>query len=189
MRLAYGCFLILVLSATGFTATYYVPDDYSTIQEALNCSVNGDIIVVRPGTYVENIDFMGKAVLLTSEVGATTTVIDGNRAGSVVSFRNGESTNSVLDGFTITNGYNGHGGGINCSHTSPSITNNIITKNEVGAGGGGIRCLNASPIIVNNIISENISTIGDYMSGGGINCYSSVYPWPTAPLISNNIIY
>ena len=35
--------------------TIYVPDDYETIQEAVNHAQPGDTIIVRDGTYVENV--------------------------------------------------------------------------------------------------------------------------------------
>lgn len=52
--------------------TWYVPDDYSTIQGAISdvSVVDGDSVIVRPGTYVENIDFLGKAITLMSELAA-----------------------------------------------------------------------------------------------------------------------
>jgi hypothetical protein len=96
------------------THTYYVPDDYPTIQQAIDASQYGYTIIVRAGTYTENVDFDGKAVTLRSEDGPENTVIDGNQVMSVVRFLNGEGPDSVLEGFTITNGsgiYNKVGGG------------------------------------------------------------------------------
>ena len=61
-------------------ATIYVPDHYSTIQGAINAAANGDEIIVRPGTYVENISFLGKAITLISEQGAAVTTISGGQA-------------------------------------------------------------------------------------------------------------
>jgi len=79
-----------------------------TIQGAINASLDGDIVVVRPGTYVENIDFgpggVPMAITVKSEMGPSVTFIDGNQAGSVVTFLSGEELDSVLDGFTLTNG-------------------------------------------------------------------------------------
>ena len=90
-------------------STLNVPDDFLTIQEALDNAHSGATIVVRTGTYYENIDFKGKEVILKStdptnpEV-VKNTVIDGNNNGSVVSFLNGEGNVTRLDGFTIRGG-------------------------------------------------------------------------------------
>jgi hypothetical protein len=50
------------------SSTIYVPDDYPTIQLAINNSSPGDTIIVRDGTYVENI-IVNKPLILQSEHG------------------------------------------------------------------------------------------------------------------------
>ncbi|MCX7668111.1 MAG: hypothetical protein N2Z84_04180, partial [Atribacterota bacterium] len=82
---------------------------YSTIQEAINKARDGDEIVVAPGLYRECIDFKGKNVVLRSEdpenpAVVSQTIIDGNRNGSVVTFKSGEGNQAILAGFTIRNG-------------------------------------------------------------------------------------
>ena len=96
--------------------TWYVPDDYGAIQDAIDAAVSDDIIIVKPGTYYENINFMGKAITVASkfyldrkEKHIRKTIINGSQpsnpdSGSVVSFVSGEDTTSVLCGFTIKNG-------------------------------------------------------------------------------------
>jgi hypothetical protein len=91
----------------------------------------------------------------------SSTIIDGNRAGSVVTFENNEDSNTVITGFVIRNGYAGSGGGIFCLEASPIIKNNIIRDNtayhEYGGTGGGMCCQTASPRIIDNLILNNIS--------------------------------
>ena len=114
---------LLIISPLSYSATINIPADYPTIQQGIDAAVNGDTVLVAPGTYLENIDFEGKAITLKSELGPDVTTIDGNRAGSVVIFENQETTNSVLDGFKITNGTGtSHdnrvdGGGIFCKQS------------------------------------------------------------------------
>ena len=167
-----------------YASTIYVPDDYATIQGAIDASVNGDTVIVRPGMYVENIDFVGKAITVKSDQGAVVTSIDGNQAGSVVTFQSSEDADSVLDGFTLTNG-SGHsngnynfGGGISCDSSSPTISNNTISGNTANYG-GGVSCGYGSPTIANNTFSGN-KAISFY--GGGIFCYQS-----SAPIIYNTL--
>ncbi len=47
-------------------ASIIVPDNYSTIQAAVNAASPGDTITVRSGTYRENIT-ISKAITLTAE--------------------------------------------------------------------------------------------------------------------------
>ena len=183
-----GAIVCLCLLTGGIThaATLYVPDNHPTIQDAIDAAVNGDTIIVRQGTYVENIDFLGKAITVTSESGPDVTIIDGSRTGSVVAFQSGESQDSVLEGFTISNGsgtllysWSYCGGGILCLNgSSPTITGNTIAWNSDCSSGGGIYCDDSSPIIANNIIAKN--TVANTGSGIYCNCSSA--------LIANNII-
>lgn len=163
-----------LLSGMAFAATINIPADYSFIQLGIDAGSNGDVVLAAPGTYHETINFKGKALSVKSSGGAGVTTIDGNQTGSVVTFDSGEGANSVLTGFTLTNGYASAtpGGGINCVASSPMITKNIILGNSSTQRGGGISCCDySSPIISNNTISGNTS----WNSGGGINCnnYSS----------------
>lgn len=185
MRVLIALFIMLAIPASGFSTTWYVPDDFSKIQEAISdlSVVDGDTIIVKPGTYVENIDFLGKAIVVKSEQGPDITILDGNQVKSVVTFASGEEHDSILDGFTITNGVaNSHpnydGGGILCANSSsPTILNNIISGN-LATYGGGIHCKDSSPEIKANIISGNT---GEY-DGGGILCDNS------ASMITDNTV-
>ncbi len=183
MKLIMSITVLTILSAAGMTATIYVPDDHSTIQEAIDASASGDTIIVRPGRYVGEICFLGKAITLESEKGARRTIIDGGgvtHVFPVVLFYNGEGNDSVLDGFTITNGVTDTSwirGGIYCDHTSPVIKNNIITGNNTTSG-GGCRLWGGSPILINNIITGNK---GRY--GGGLY----IWNWSTPQLVNNTI--
>lgn len=149
-----------------------VPADYPTIQQAINASVDGDTVLVAPGTYVENINFIGKAVIVASEAGRDVTVIDGNRVASVVRFNSGEGRSAILTGFTLRNGFAScaqlsDGGGIQIFASSPSILHNVITSNNACGGGAGIAVLFGSPIIQDNIITNN-NRDSRNGSGGGI---------------------
>ncbi len=181
--------ICLTFLSTGESAgrTIFVPDDSTTIQGAINGCADADTIIVRPGTYVENIDFLGKAIVLMSEDGPNATTIDGNLSGSVVLFTSGEGENTVLDGFTITNGsgtlYDDrwYGGGIFCLDSSPTIINNKVSNNQVIGRGAGISCRNSTPTISNNEIRNNYG--GMFLRGGGVYCENSSH----ATIINNTI--
>jgi parallel beta-helix repeat protein len=145
--------------------TIHVPYDVPTIQAGINSASDGNIVLVADGTYLENINFKGKAITVASHFlmdGDSThidsTIIDGSQpshpdSGSVVSFVSGEDTTSILYGFTITGGtgtilydpywnltYMG-GGGVFCGYSGARISHNKIEGNNIvtnlnGAGGG-----------------------------------------------------
>jgi parallel beta-helix repeat protein len=54
--------------------TIIVPDDYPTIQVAVDAASPGDTIIVRAGTYIENVN-VNKSLTIESESGAETTII------------------------------------------------------------------------------------------------------------------
>jgi hypothetical protein len=156
--------LLLIGSATA--AVIHVPDDFPTIQEAIDTAVNGDTIIVRPGIYVENIDFLGKRINVESEGRAHRTVIDGSGLGSVVSFVSGETYKSTLDGFTITNGSAPAGGGIRIENSNAKILHCVIKENLATSGearGGGLHARNSSPYVLGCMIFRNTAE-----EGGGI---------------------
>ena len=96
MKLSILLAALLIFPAAAASSTIHVPDDYATIQEAVDAAIDGDTIIVRPGTYFEIIDFLGKAVTVQSEFGPDVTIIDGNQSGSIVTFQSGEGSDSIL---------------------------------------------------------------------------------------------
>jgi hypothetical protein len=139
-------FFLISLLAIGYShaAIINVPADQPTIQAAIDAAVNGDTVLVQPGIYVENINYNGKNITVASlflispdPAYISQTIIDGDSITSVVCFRNGEDSTTVLNGFTLTKGrgwieYGGgsphlYGGGITCDYSSfPNIINTII---------------------------------------------------------------
>jgi hypothetical protein len=173
-----ACLLPLALEA----AIIHVPEDQPTIQEGINAALDGDTVQVANGRYTgegnRDIDFLGKAITVRSENGAEYCIVDceGSESDSHRGFyfHSGEVADSVLQGFTILNGWADLGGGIFCENSGPTITGNSITGNSVNSAGGGIFCDNAGGTITDNIISGNSSTSEYGAIGGGICCrYSS----------------
>ncbi len=168
---------------------------FATIQKGIDSAVDGHTVIVRPGTYTGNgnrdIDFSGRSITLCSESGPETCIIDcENLLHRGFKFHSGEDANSVVSGFTITNGYvyNNNGGGIYCIGSSPTIEHCIISDNsafgwesgycfgETGgdAYGGGLYCTsNSNPTIINCIIINNEAAGGHGCDGTPISMSDS----------------
>jgi len=111
------------------SGTIYVPDNISTIWEAVDFANAGDTIVVRDGAYTENI-FVGKPLTIKSEHGADSTIIQTVTSESSVFLVNADYVN--ISGFTITGATGSDAAGIclagsdNCNISSNNATNNCL---------------------------------------------------------------
>jgi len=162
---------------------HIVPDDFTTIQAAIDGTADNDTVLVREGTYIENVAFPAdRSITMRSTHGPDSTTLDGGSNGSPVVAFPASSEVSELDGFTITNGANaGGGGGIDIVQSSPAISNCILSGNSSQSGGGGIRCNGASPAISNCTFSANSAFLAiGFGSGGGMYNSNS-----SAPTLSN----
>jgi len=107
--------------------------DFETIQAAIDASMDGDVVVVRPGTYRERINYTGKAITVQSldpldPSVVAATIIDGEAGGHVVTFNSAETENSVLRGITIQNGL--------AAGTASCDTDTLPDPGVVPCGGG-----------------------------------------------------
>jgi len=179
--------MVLFLSTAAAGEILHVPDNFPTIQSALDAATDGDTVILSDGLYSgignKNLSFQGKAILLRSQNGPITCVIDCENDGRAFLFNKGESAASVVDGLTITRGsIFGGGGAIYCYRSSPTISNCVITGNSSSGFGGAIACAYSSfPSIHNCEISGNSSSLG-----GAIYCSASSSPHISGSTISDN---
>lgn len=165
---------------------------FPLVQSAIGVSQDGDFVLVLPGTYFENLDFLGKDIAVVSRDGPAVTILDGGNFVSVVTMALGETRAARLSGFTIQHGLgtgNGSyniGGGIRIYQASPTIRGNWIINNEAHFG-GGIDCEESNPLIIDNLIANNF--VGDNHlrhltgDGAGISLYNS-----SAEIYNNRIM-
>jgi hypothetical protein len=167
----------LDVNLSSLPATIRVPDDFSTIQGAIDYARSGEIVEVGPGTYRGDgnwdIDFRGKAIIVRSSDGADSTIIDckGSEGHRGFYFHGGEGGDSVLRGFTIVGatvpGYiippdstswssspvNPVGAGIYCEFSSPVIIDCVIKECHTELG-GGIGVVSGSPVVIDCVIEN-----------------------------------
>ena len=168
------------------SATIVVPDDFLTIQEAINNAADGDTVFVKAGTYYEHV-VVNKTVSLVGE-DSSTTIVDGNGTGHVIDII---SDNVNITGFTVQ-----RGGSIALPDLNAGICLNstrgcdISSNNIVDNGCFGIHLLDSDQNTVsgnslmrnalfaielstssNNIIQSNIVTFNP-MTGIGMHASS-----------------
>jgi hypothetical protein len=174
--------VLLVVSAFAPAVTRRVPDDYDTIQDAIDAAIDGDTVLVADGTYTgpgnRDIQLTGKSITVHSENGPENCIVDCQGTETEphrgFNFSNNLNTNSVINGFTVINGFAEGGGAIDCRNNQDAeleISNCRIYDNTSfgsrGYGSGGINIIDGIYLINNCIISGNASGQG---GGGGINC-------------------
>lgn len=163
-----------------------VPDDYTTIGEAINAAGFGDTVYVLPGTYNERIKIK-EGVNLVSFAGsdgndlvngpgnkkvlkrAVRTIIDGTGIedpGYLISFPKDTTAPMRLDGFTIIN----------------------MPKYVSGIRLFLVEIRGCSPVVVNNILAGNRSWGGMLSTGLGI-AMGPLLETTAKPIIQNNVIF
>jgi hypothetical protein len=151
-------------------------DPYDGINYALGFATAGDAIGVADGTYLENVAMVDGVDLLggydssfdVRDPDLNTTVIDGGELGDVVTGAN----DATIDGFVITNSGSA---GVFLDGVNTTVTNNVITFNEVGVELDGS----------NATISNNAIGFANY----GIVASNTGASEMTFPVITNNRLY
>jgi len=178
MRLFLALFAVLSFAATAVHAqvTWYVDDNacpgpgsgtpedpFCRVQDAIDAAAIGDTVLVLPGRYVENID-LGFYITVRSLAGPEVTILDGGGLATVARV----DTGSVIEGFTITNGFFDEvmgAGGVYVSFGT--VRGNVIVGNTASRGGGVH--INGFSVVEGNRIEQNEASVGGgiYVSGIG----------------------
>lgn len=151
--------------------TIKVPDDYSTIQEAINSASPGDTVFVQTGTYYEHLTITKNNVTITGE-NADSTIIDGN--GSPMVVVDVDTANDVkISGFTIQNGSEG---------IELYLSNGTIIRENTIRGntrsGITLDCSDSNTMVDNKLLNNDIA----------IELYSSASNSISNNILSNNSV-
>ena len=191
--------LLLCAPAAVFSADINVPDDYETIQEAIDEAEDGDTIFVEADVYVENLEILGKSITLESIDGPEETIIDGvdqtlgEEYGAVINliedeFDEDDSGVSIV-GFTLMNGAGtdhevpsgatfSFGAGLYVLNRAITIENCILEDNEADAGGSAFFISEGAAILSDCIIRDNDT--------GGIRARSADLTVTECEILSND---
>lgn len=182
--------LICLMLAYGLCATTWVVKQdgsghFIQIQAAINASAHTDSIKVYPGTYIENIDYSGKNIFIYSleytsgnPAYRDSTIIDGNRNGSVVKSTS-PTSNCGIYGFTIQNGSGEvdlislgesykRGGGIFIRDASSFMIEACIIQKNISNDGGGLFIKYAIIDLKSTVIKDNFASLGGGVYIGGM---------------------
>ena len=145
-------------------------DPFPTISQGIAAVPSGGVVSVAPWVYVgpENcdLDFGGKNLSLIGQAGADSTIIKPAYSSPALNFHSGESRASLVEGFTITEGYvDLYGAAVQCVNGSSPILRDLVISSCSADHGGGILCSDgSSPLIEGVWFVDNMARF----TGGGI---------------------
>ncbi|WP_229390657.1 NosD domain-containing protein [Methanosarcina sp. DH2] len=169
--------LILTLSSCAEAATEYPVAPGDSIQAAVNNASSGDVIIVAPGTYTENIIINKNDLTIRSGAGnPANTIISANNPGvSVISIQNGN--NVTIEGFKITGAGTNTSGVYLTGSNYCTIEDNVLYNNYLGIRISGSRGNRLSENTVNLSASHGIvmeNTTGSIIENNDVNS-SGIY--------------
>ncbi len=151
-RVLLAVLFTLVVPGLGAAFTIHVPSGQPTIQQGIDAAAGGDTVLVAADTYAgplnRDLDFGGKGIVVVSETGSGSTIIDCENSGRGFFFRSGEDTTAVVRGFTISNAVADTGAGAYCRNgSSPRFEECLFRECTAHAYGAGICCSASSPVV------------------------------------------
>jgi len=168
-----GLSFCLLVGRNVQAATIHVPGDQPTIQTGIDAAVNGDMVLVAPGTYRENLVINGKAITLLSQSGPQSTIITRGNYDPIIRIYSAPTLGTTVWGFTITEATTG---GVVVTGPNVVLRGNHFLRNSRSRGAA---VFSDSPIIIDsNWFTQNV----DHDGGGAI-------AFTGAAQITRNLIY
>jgi MYXO-CTERM domain-containing protein len=159
---------LLALALPALGATWIVDaggsGDATTIMGGIALAASGDSIEVLPGTYVEDIDFQAKTLVIVGS-GPDATILEGTGAGPVVRIDSGEGAGTWLGGMTIRGGSAASesttsGGGVYAEGVPVTLDTLRFTGNTASFGGGAMLWETPGAVVNECDFEENTGTVG-----------------------------
>jgi hypothetical protein len=176
MKLRSVRFLALIAFANApllaHAGTLRVPQDYPTIQQAIDAAADGEIVRVAAGTYDGGLIIEGKAISLIG-AGARITIIDPNLTDRGITVQQVPTGTVTIAGFTIQRGATSqfagqtHGGGIYGTQADLFVRDNIIRDNRA-CSGAGLAVQDGTIRMVRNRILANLADPSNCGFGEGV---------------------
>jgi len=158
--------------------TIWVPDNYTTIQEAIGYASDGDTIFVKVGIYHEHVHVTKSLTLLGEN---RNTIIDGDGVETVVSV---ERSNVKISGFTIRNGCVGIL--LMSWYVFSSVGNNLISNNTIINNNFGVLVSRSGGnVFTNNNMTDNTYSFGVW--GGSLSDF--IQDMDTSNIIDGKPVY
>ena len=198
------CALFVSLDADVANSTdgsLHVPAQYASIQSAVNAANDGDVVLIAPGVYYENVVISGKSVTIASEFLTTgdearidATVIDGGGGTFVVRVATTAGPQTSIVGLTLRNANDGISGeasfsflngrihgtsdGIDYENNAPGTPSGGVVRDsvfELNSDDGIDLDDDVAVLIENNIIRDN--------TDDGIEVRNHEYVGPTLDIV------
>ena len=149
LRLGIAVIAFICILANAQAAVIYVPDNYAKIQWAVDNASAGDTIIVRPGTYIENVDIDKSVEIRSYSQNPADTIVKASNPNDHVFYVTAD--NVYISGFTVT-GATGYKAGIYLHNSNNCMIENVNVSNNFD----GIDIYNSSNnTIANNTIANN----------------------------------
>jgi hypothetical protein len=160
------CFLItglVCLVETVSAATIHVPADQLTIQAGVDAALEGDTVLVAPGTYTGpgnyNILLDGKGLVIRSEAGPAVTIIDCEGGGSGVTLTGPMAFDPIIDGFTVRGRTGYSGSALYAADCAPLIKSCVFADNVTSLGAAvGLSYDGGTPL---KVLIQNCTFLGN----------------------------
>ncbi len=156
-----------------------VPDDFATIQEALDAAVDGAVVNIAAGTYLidATLEMSGRQVVIRGAVdgdGRPATILDGGGAVRIMQSGGGEDAYTLISNLVFTHGNATIGGALDLNNAAPTVFNCVFENNTAGnAGAVYVRGTDASASF------QGCTFVGNSAStrGGAVYVRQANSPW------------